>query len=235
MITTPKAGFAEFLGTFTLVFLGAGAGSLADPGSAGLTAVALTHGIALMFIIYTWGWISGAHVNPAVTLGALLGGKIDFGKAIVYWIAQFAGGIAAAYLLAYLLGPESGLGQTTGKFTDAALAGDSDAKIKVIVVEAILTFFLVASVFSNGLAGKNGNVVGIAIGFVLIADILFGGSLTGASMNPCANLGPRVGEEQHGLRLDVHRRSSVGGGLAGLLYNAIYLVNDEPVVTTRKK
>lgn len=181
-----KAAAAELIGTFTLTFIGAGAGSQPDNN---LLAVALAHGVALMIIIYTWGSVSGAHVNPAVTLGLLVGGKVELGQAIAYWIAQFLGAAAAGFLLLYLLGAESGLGQTLG-----SLSKDRE-KIdvaKVILVEAILTFFLVSAVYSSGVAARNGHAVGLAIGFVLVMDILMGGPLTGASMNPARTFGPAI-------------------------------------------
>src|SRR5438132_13084263 len=112
-----KATLAEFLGTFTLIFLGAGAGAITGAGAAGLLGdnwgpgtgaagllvVAWAHGLALLVIVYAWGSISGAHVNPAVTFGIALAGRMDWAKAVMYWIAQFLGAIAAAYLLQYLL------------------------------------------------------------------------------------------------------------------------------------
>ena len=180
-----KVALAELIGTFTLVFIGAGTGAIAGQG-AGLVGVALAHGIALTVIIYTWGKISGAHVNPAVTLGVLCGGKISPGKAVVYWIVQLAGGAAAGFLLAYLLGATTGdLGQTIGSLTKTD-------PTKTIVLEAVLTFFLVAAVMSCGIANYFGNLVGIGIGPVLAMDILFGGPLTGASMNPARTFGPAV-------------------------------------------
>lgn len=181
-----KASAAELIGTFTLTFIGAGAGSQADNN---LLAVAVAHGVALMVIIYTWGAVSGAHVNPAVTLGLLVGGKIDVAKAVSYWIAQFLGAAAAGFLLLYLLGAESGLGQTLGSLSNDREKVDV---AKLILVEAILTFFLVSAVYSSGVAARNGHAVGLAIGFVLIADILMGGPLTGASMNPARTFGPAI-------------------------------------------
>jgi MIP family channel proteins len=218
MNSTAKAGLAEAIGTFTLTLIGAGSGAATaaaagatGAGATGLVIAALAHGVALMIIIYTWGTISGAHVNPAVTLGALVGGKIDLGKSIVYWIAQFVGAAAAAYLLLYLVG-DVGLkeGLTVGRFTESDSA-------KVIVIEAVLTFFLVSAVYSAGLYNRFGNAVGLAIGFVLTADILFGGPYTGASMNPARSFGPflALGNMKYFWLYVVG--PAIGGVLAGIV------------------
>ena len=186
-----KAALAEFIGTFTLVFIGAGAGALAGTSGTGVVGVALAHGLALMVIVYTWGSISGAHVNPAVTLGVAFTGRITSMTAVVYWVCQFLGGIAAAYLLYYLIGINGDLGQTIGSLTpNVANAGPDASAMKTIVVEAVLTFFLITSVFASGILNKNGNLSGVAIGLVLTMDILMGATLTGASMNPARTFGP---------------------------------------------
>jgi MIP family channel proteins len=190
-----RAPLAEFLGTFTLVFIGAGAGALLEANSAGLVGVALAHGLALLVIVYTWGSMSGAHVNPAVTLGAAITGRINAVTAIAYWIAQFAGGVAAAYLLFYLIGANNGnLGQTIGSLTPGieGVSKGLASPIRTIIVEAILTFFLMTSVFASGILNKNGNLAGVAIGWVLTMDIIMGGPLTGASMNPARTFGPAL-------------------------------------------
>lgn len=226
-----QAGIAEFIGTFTLVLLGAGAGAIVDKGSAGLIANALAHGMALVFIIYTWGWISGAHVNPAVTLAALLTGKVDVSKAICYWIAQFAGGAAAGYLLLYLLPEGSSLGQTIGSLTP--VAGSTGDPVKLMVVEAVLTFFLVCAVFANGIAGKNGNVVGLAIAMVLVADILMGGPLTGASMNPARTFGPALAKMNFSYFHYYLIGPAIGAVVAGVMYNTLFL-SDEKIELSRR-
>ncbi len=227
MNNTGKAALAEFIGTFTLTFIGAGAGAAALAANTetyvaapGLLVAALAHGVALMIIIYTWGTISGAHVNPAVTLGALVGGKIDIGKAIIYWVVQFAGAAAAAYLLLYLV-DRKGLeaGQTIGDFTKA---GES---VKVVILEAILTFFLVCAVYSAGIYNRFGNAVGLAIGFVLIADILAGGPFTGASMNPARSFGPFLALGNFEYLWMYLVGPFLGGAVAGLLM--AYVVYDE--------
>ena len=182
---TSRSAMAELIGTFTLVFIGAGAGALAGTNGGGIVAVALAHGVALMTIVYTWGPVSGAHVNPAVTFGLAVGRKISWGKAVVYWIAQFIGAAIASYVLLFLIGDTGGLGATTGSLTH------SDA-LRTMVVEAVLTFFLVSTVLGTAVAGRGGNAFGLAIGFVLIMDILMGGALTGASMNPARTFGPAL-------------------------------------------
>ncbi len=180
-----KPALAELIGTFTLTFIGAGAGALAGANGGGILAVALAHGVALMVIVYTWGAVSGAHVNPAVTFGLALTGKIDWTRAVWYWVAQLIGAAIAAYLLAYLVGAGTGLGATVGSLTETD-------PVKTLIVEAVLTFFLVTAVFGTAVSGRNGNVAGLAIGFVLAMDILMGGSLTGASMNPARTFGPAL-------------------------------------------
>lgn len=208
---------AEFVGAFTLVFIGAGTGALAGTSGAGLVGVALAHGIALMVIAYAWGSISGAHVNPAVTFGIALTGRITWPKALSYWGAQFLGGIVAAYLLLYLLGGESNLGATLGTLTDGGTTPDD--VLKATVLEAVLTFFLVVAVFASGVGGKNGNAAGLAIGLVLTMDILMGGLLTGASMNPARSLGPAVASGNYTNLWVYFVGPLVGGAAGGLLYN----------------
>jgi glycerol uptake facilitator-like aquaporin len=139
-----------------------------------------------MVIVYALGFISGAHVNPAVTIGLAVIGREKWDRAAFYIAAQLVGAALAAYLLAYLVGPSSeaaGLGATVGSLTAAD-------PVKTVVLEAVLTFFLVSAVYSSGVRNHNGNMAGVAIGFVLTMDILMGGTLTGASMNPARSFGP---------------------------------------------
>ena len=216
-----KAAVAELIGTFTLVFIGAGAGAVLENNSAGTVGVALAHGLALLVIIYAWGSISGAHVNPAVTLGVAAAGRMEWPKAVAYWVAQFLGAAVAAYLLQWFLGPDSMLGSTIGSLTPHKdVAGDA---MKVIVLEAVLTFFLVAAVFASGVHGRNGNMAGIAIGLVLTMDILAGGSFTGASMNPARTFGPALATGDMSYLWMYLVGPSVGGVLAALLYDRYFL------------
>ncbi len=211
-----KALLAELVGTFTLVFIGAGTGALASSNGGGIVAVALAHGLALMVIVYAWGHYSGAHVNPAVTFGLALTGKIAWPRAVRYWLAQFLGAWIAGILLRWLVGAESGLGATTGSLTFANPIG-------ALAVEAILTFFLVSAVFGSAVAGRNGNLAGVAIGLVLTMDILMGGSLTGASMNPARTFGPALATFDFSYLWMYVVGPLVGGGVAALVYDRMFL------------
>jgi len=183
---------AELVGTFALIFIGAGAGAL---GAGGLVGVALAHGLVIVGFAYAYGHISGTHVNPAVTVGVWLAGKMDAGRAVSYIVFQCIGGVLGAMTLRMVLsGTETGLGQTLPVASFAAAGG---ATITVgtpmaIVIEAILTFFLVNCVLNAAVSGKAGNLAGLAIGMTLTFCILMGGPLTGASLNPARSLGPAV-------------------------------------------
>lgn len=221
----PKAAVAELIGTFTLVFIGAGAGALAEA-SGGLVGVALAHGLALMVIVYAWGSISGAHVNPAVTFGVAVAGHIGWPKAVSYWIAQCLGAVAAAYLLLWILGHGTNLGATTGSLTPlGAEPAAGTSALKVIVLEGVLTFFLVVAVLASGVRGLNGNAAGLAIGLVLTMDILFGGPLTGASMNPARTLGPAVANGDVSYVWMYFAGTLAGGAVAGAVYEYYFFAD----------
>jgi MIP family channel proteins len=216
-----KPALAELIGTFTLTFIGAGAGALAGSNGGGILAVALAHGVALMVIVYAWGAVSGAHVNPAVTFGLALTGKIDWTRAVWYWVAQLIGAAIAAYLLAYLVGASTGLGATVGSLTE-------NDPVKTLVVEAVLTFFLVTAVFGTAVSGRNGNAAGLAIGFVLAMDILMGGSLTGASMNPARTFGPALASGDISYFWMYLVGPFAGAAAAAFLFDRVFL-NPQPL------
>ncbi|MBI2757249.1 MAG: aquaporin [Chloroflexi bacterium] len=175
-----KIFVAELIGTFALTFIGASAGMA----NAGLVGVALAHGFVLAVFCYIYGNISGTHVNPAVTFGLALNGTITWSKAVVYWIAQFLGAILAAFLVKTFFGDVAG-GATVGSLT-------TSAPVMAMIVEAVLTFFLVNTVLHAAVAGKAGPFAGWAIGTTLTFAILAGGPLTGASLNPARTFGPAL-------------------------------------------
>jgi MIP family channel proteins len=216
---------AEFIGTFTLVFIGAGAMALVVSGASpgGLVGVALAHGLALVVIVYAWGAVSGGHVNPAVTFGLALTGRFPWVRAVRYWIAQLLGAVAASYLLLVLIGRQGDLGMT--------MPSASVSPWQAIVIEAVLTFFLVTAVFASAVAGRNGNGAALAIGLVLTMDILMGGVLTGASMNPARSFGPALVMGNLGDLYIYFIGPLLGGGVAALLYDRVFLRGAEPTGT----
>jgi aquaporin Z len=212
---------AEFIGTFALIFIGAGAGAL---GVGGLVGVAFAHGLVVAGFAYAYGHISGTHINPAVTAGVWAAGKIDPGRAISYIVFQILGGIAGAGMLVWVLGgTETGLGAT--KLAQGLVIGDATITITPLigfVVELILTFFLANAVLNAGVSGKGGPPAGLAIGLTLVFAILMGGPLTGASLNPARSIGPALmlGDFSN---LWVYLAGPIAGGvIAGLLYRGLF-------------
>jgi aquaporin TIP len=124
-------------------------------------------------------------VNPAVTAGLLVGGKIDITKAVIYWIAQIAGGIIAAVLLNIIVPGAAKSGQTIGSLTVSS-------PWSAALLEAVMTFLLVSAVYQAAVYEKVGNLAALAIGLTLGGCILAGGTYTGASLNPARTLGPAM-------------------------------------------
>ncbi len=176
-----KTLVAEFIGTFSLIFIGAGAAAV----SQSLVAVALAHGLVVMAFAYAYGNISGTHINPAVTIGLLAGGQIKVGDALGYIVVQLLGGIAGGSALSFVLGGSAG---SLGATVPAPGIGTGQA----FVIEVLLTFLLVNSIYHSAVSGKAGNLAPVAIGLTLTACIAMGGPLTGASLNPARSLGPAL-------------------------------------------
>ncbi len=184
-----KALAAEFIGTFALIFIGAGASAL---GIGGLVGVALAHGFVIVGFAYAYGHVSGTHINPAVTIGVWVAGKIDAGRAVSYIVFQVTGGIAGALALRWVLGgTETGLGATT--LARGLRIGEASIDVSPAAgcfLEAVLTFFLVNTVLNAAISGKAGNLAGLAIGLTFAFGVLMAGPLTGGSLNPARTLGP---------------------------------------------
>ena len=208
---------AEFIGTFALIFIGAGALAITGLNLDGhsyalenLLVVALAHGFVVIAFVYAYGHISGTHINPAVTLGLLVAGEVGFSTAIGYWIVQFSGGIAGALVLKGLLPVNGDLGVT--------ILAEKVSFTQGLFVEIILTFFLVTTIFNTAVSGKAGNFSGIAIGLSLIGCILMGGPLTRASFNPARTLGPAIAAGNYADLWLYFVGPCVGSVLATLLY-----------------
>ncbi len=177
-----KALIAEFIGTFALIFVGAGAVAI---GAGGLVGAALAHGLVIVSFAYAYGAISGAHLNPAVSLAMALRGEQSWGQAAGYMLAQVLGGAAGAALLYFVLGgAASGLGAT--------LPASGVGPAQAVAVEAALTFLLVNAIFFTTSHKESAPFAGLVIGLTLAAAILMGGPLTGASLNPARTLGPAL-------------------------------------------
>ena len=212
---------AEFIGTFALIFIGAGAGAL---GIGGLVGVALAHGFVIVGFAYAYGHISGTHINPAVTLGVWAAGKIDAARAVSYIVFQTVGGIAGALALRWVLGGTgTGLGMTQ-LATSLEVKGTtiSIAPVVGLVLEAILTFFLVNAVMNAGISGKATIPGGLAVGLTLAFCILMGGPLTGASLNPARSIGPAVATGDFTNLWVYLVGPALGGIVAGLLYKTVF-------------
>ena len=216
--TLLKQCVAELIGTFTLIFIGVGAIYNANGTSGmGLLGVALAHGLAIAVMVSATGAISGGHLNPAVTLGVYVGGKIDLPKAIAYWISQLVGATVAGILLVNLLGNDT---QSGAQIVAAGTPdlGANVTKMQGVMIEAVLTFFLVFVVYGTAVDARAPKIGGLAIGLTITLDILFGGPLTGAAMNPARTFGPALASAHWNNHLVYWIGPLLGGALAGLVY-----------------
>jgi aquaporin TIP len=185
-----RKGVAEFIGTFTLIFIGGGAGiavaHLGHANAAGLVAVALANGLAIGIMVTNLGHLSGGHFNPAITLGFLTCRRITASLAGLYWAAQLLGAAVAAFILRALFSQHA-----VRKF---ATPVPHVTNGKAFIFELILTFFLVLAVWATAVdpRGAFAAIAGLAIGLTITIDVLMGGPFTGAAMNPARAFGPEL-------------------------------------------
>lgn len=218
MNNNTRSYLAELIGTFALVFVGAGAGTL---GTGGLAGVALAHGFILVGMIYAFGHISGTHVNPAVTVALLVTRRIAPIVAGGYIVAQLLGGVLAGLALRAVYPEATTLGNT--------LLGETSI-VSGFLVEMLLTFLLVTVIFGGAVDTRSPKgFAGLGIGLTLAALINMGGPLTGASLNPARTLGPAIAT---GNFADVWLyivAPIVGGILAALLFQTLLMTPGQPV------
>lgn len=214
-----RATLAEFLSTFIFVFAGEGSVLALDRmykdatlGASGLTLIALAHALSFFAAVASSMNVSGGHVNPAVTFGALVGGRVSVVRALYYWVAQLLGAVVASALLRLATHGMRPLG-----FSVAVGVGNLNA----LLMEVVLTFGLVYTVYATAIDPKRGSVgtiAPLAIAFIVGANVLVGGPFEGASMNPARAFGPAL----VGWRWRNHwiywLGPFVGAGLAGLIY-----------------
>ncbi len=216
-----KAALAELIGTFALIFMGAGA-ILADAmtgGKVGLVGIAFAHGLAIATMVSATGHLSGGHLNPAVTGAFVITGRLPVRNGLVYLVAQLAGASLAAFFLSASF-PEAV--RKAAMLGTPALASGVSAGTG-IVVEAILTFFLVFAVFGTAVDARGPRAVGgLFIGLVIAMDILAGGALTGATMNPARAFGPALFANAWTNQAVYWIGPLLGGAVAGWLYHTIF-------------
>lgn len=210
-----KKLIAEAIGTFTLVFLGCATALFiaADQGeSARLVAISLAFGLTVVAMAYGIGPISGAHLNPAVSMGAFLAGRMPANEMIGYWVAQIVGGLVAAVVLK-VMGADPGAASTT-----IGMLGSTGA----LIFEFVATFLFVTVILGATQAnGGAGNVAGLVIGLTLVLIHLAGIQVSGASVNPARSIATNVFNADAMAQLWLYILAPLAGGaLAGMLHKA---------------
>ena len=220
---------AEFLGTFALIFFGAGAVCvdfhLRSSGGLGLLALALAPGLAMAIMVSALGHISGGHFNPAVTIGFWVTKRLSTMDSLAYWVAQLVGAAAAAFLLKLMV-PED---LASNVFMGTPELMRDFPKWSGMALEAVTTFFLVLVFFATAVDEKGTfrSVAGFAIGLTMTLGILVASPFTGGALNPARAFGPALASS-HWLNWGIYWVGPLGGGfLAGLLYDSLFLRKSE--------
>lgn len=214
---------AEFIGTFALVLLGCGAAVIAGADGTtgiGLAGISFAFGLALIGMAYGIGPVSGCHINPAVSLGAVLAGRMTGGEMLKYWVAQVAGAVSAAALLLLIAsGTASYAGGLGANGWGPGYLGEYGV-VAAFTFEVVATFlFLVVILGATG-RGAPAHLAGLAIGLTLVVIHLVGIKITGVSVNPARSIGPAVfsgGEAISQLWLFIVA-PALGAALAGFLF-----------------
>lgn len=219
---------AEFIGTFVLVF--AGTGAIIDDsltGKLGQIGIAMTFGLVVAVMVYSLGHISKAHLNPAVTIGFASVGKFKKNEVLPYITAQIGGAIFASAVLYLMFGDVRNLGATL----------PSGSWAQSFILEVIMTFFLMLVIISVASDARvKPEVTGIAIGGVVAMDALFGGPISGASMNPARSLGPAIIAGTYNYLWIYLMAPIIGSIIAVSIYEFIRISEtDEETIEMKKK
>lgn len=224
-----RATLSEFVSTFIFVFASEGSvlalGKLykdGDSGAAGLVGVALAHAFSLFVAVAIGLNISGGHVNPAVTFGALVGGRITILHSIMYWVAQLLGAVVASLLLRFTTNDMRPYGFRLGPGI-----GEGHA----LILEIVMTFGLVYTVYATAIDPKRGNlgvIAPLAIGLIVGANVLAGGPFDGAAMNPARAFGPALVGWRWRHQWIYWVGPFIGAALAGLIYGFLVIPMEEP-------
>lgn len=217
-----RALFAEAAGTFWFFVIGAGA-IVADAvmgGRIGIVGIALAHGLALAVAVSSFCAISGGHFNPAVTFGLWVARKHPTDRTITYWAAQAVGALLAGVVLRVVFDHAPAAADATHLGTPVVAGGVS--VVTAILVELVLTVFLLWAVFGTAVSPNAPRIAGFGIGLTVAADILIGGPLTGAAMNPARWLGPAVVAGFFDNWYVYFLGPLAGGAIAGLSYRYLF-------------
>jgi aquaporin Z len=216
-----RRGVAELVGTFTLIFIGGGAGIATG---SDIVAVALANGLAIGIMVSNLGHISGGHFNPAITLGFVATRRITMPLAVAYWLSQFAGAVLAAVLLRFLF-------HNPAMLAAVPHVAHIDAG-RGLLIEIILTFFLVGTVFATAVdpGGAFKSVAGLTIGLMITIDVFMGGPYTGAAMNPARAFGPQLIANFWADGWIYYLGPAIGGVIAAVGYDWLYLRPPRPSV-----
>jgi MIP family channel proteins len=211
----------EALGTFLLVFLGAGAivASASAYGAPDLLIVAIGLGMALAIGVTIAMSISGGHINPAVTIGMLVTGRIKAADAAAYIVAQVVGGYIGAALLALILPASVGAAVNWGSTTLSA----NVSVLQGIAIEAVITFILVLAVFGTAVDERAPRMGGLGIGLALMLCVLVAGPFTGGSANPARTIGPELVSGNFSYWYVYWIGPIIGGIVAALMYQNVIL------------
>ena len=219
-----KKYLAELLGTFALIFIGSGSVCanyyLVKNGSPGfgLLGIAIAFGFVVVAIAYSLGYISGAHINPAVTVSMMATRRIKAGVGGMYIVSQIAGATLAGYLLKMLF-PEA----LASVFLGTCVLGSSVNVTQAIVMEAVITFLLVFVVYATVIDKRSTPALaGLAIGFVVLFGVMVGGAISGGSMNPARVFGPAMASGHFANHYVWWIGPILGGVTAGFTYDLLF-------------
>ena len=220
-----QAYIAEFIGTFALVFFGSVSVTIFLPvlglssPAASFIGIALAHGLILMVMVYAIGYISGCHINPAITITAVALRKLEMDDGVAYIVAQVLGATLAG-LAHFVVLPGNGALTKFGLPLPTVVIGQSESV--ATVVELIITFFLMFSVYAVLYTDKvPAGASGLLIGMTLVADILIAGPLTGAAANPARALGPAIASGTYQSLWVYWVGPIIGALLAGFVYQTL--------------
>ena len=211
----------EIVGTFILVYAIASAATVySDSGQLGVIGIGLVHALVLTAIVYAIGYRSGAQVNPAVTIGLLVAKKITGREAAVYIIAQIIGAVIAAAVVYSIFG--------SGMSASVTLPSE-DNIVRALILETVMTFTLVYVVLATTTSKnfKTLPLAGLAIGFTLGLNVIFGGSITGGSLNPARSFGPALITWEFNYHWIYWIAPIVGGLIAAGVYKILNTKEEE--------